>query len=267
VAFKAEIERGREERSFGLGHGGGPSVFERILRWVSGIGLGIGTFALAGYAASDNYALQFMVIWSMTAGMASGVGALVMLQRRRDVDAEFWGRLWTGRLGRWLFGVARMFTGTKALPASLTHRPTELALGMAAEQLYDTLPKETRRQLRDLPDVVHRLEQDAQRMRARLEELQEALGGADHSGSADPAIAARHDRIVADLTAERDLVQQRLKDAVAALETIRLNLLRLHAGTGTVHSLTTDLGLARDLTRDISLQVEGYREVDGELKR
>jgi len=265
VAFKAEIERGREERSFGLGHGGGPSVFERILRWVSGIGLSIGTLALAGYAASDNYALQFMVIWSMTAGMASGVGALVMLQRRRDVDAEFWGRLWTGRLGRWLFGVARMFTGTKALPASLTHRPTELALGMAAEQLYDTLPKETRRQLRDLPDVVHRLEQDAQRMRARLEELQEALGGADHSGSADPAIAARHDRIVVDLTAERDLVQQRLKDAVAALETIRLNLLRLHAGTGTVHSLTTDLGLARDLTRDIGLQVEGYREIEKEL--
>jgi len=46
---------------------------------------------------------------------------------------------------------------------------------MAAEQLYETLPKESRRQLRNLPDVVHRLEQDAQRMRARLEELQEAL--------------------------------------------------------------------------------------------
>jgi serine/threonine-protein kinase len=160
-----------------------------------------------------------------------------------------------------------MFTSAKALRASLTHRPTELALGMAAEQLYDTLPKETRRQLRDLPDVVHRLEQDAQKMRARLEELQEALGDAGHSGNAVPSIAARHDRIVADLTAERDLVQQRLKDAVAALETIRLNLLRLHAGTGTVQSLTTDLGLARDLTRDINAQVEGYREIEGELQR
>ena len=136
---------------------------------------------------------------------------------------------------------------------------------MAAEQLYDTLPKETRRQLRDLPDVVHRLEEDAQRMRARLEELQEALGDAGHSGRADPAIGARHARIVADLSAERDLVQQRLKDAVAALETIRLNLLRLHAGTGSVRSLTTDLGLARELARDIDAHVEALREVEDAL--
>ena len=269
VAFKAEIDRSREERAFGLGHGGGPSVFERILRWVSGIGLGTAVFALAAFAGSDpeSYPLMMLLAWSMTGGIASGIGALVMLQRRRDVDAEFWGRLWTGRLGRWLFGVARMFTGTKSLPASLTHRPTELALGMAAEQLYDTLPKETRRQLRDLPDVVHRLEQDAQRMRARLEELQEALADVGQRGSRDPSIGPRHDRIVADLSAERDLVQQRLKDAVAALETIRLNLLRLHAGTGSVHSLTTDLGLARDLARDIDAQVDGYREVEGELQR
>jgi len=267
VAFKAEIDRSREERSFGLGHGGGPSVFERILRWVSGIGLGTAVFALAAFAGSDpeSYPLMMLLAWSMTGGIASGIGALVMLQRRRDVDAEFWGRLWTGRVGRWLFGVARMFTGPKALPASLTHRPTELALSMAAEQLYETLPKESRRQLRDLPDVVHRLEQDAQRMRARLEELQEALADVGHTGTPDPAIAARQNRIVADLSAERDLVQQRLKDAVAALETIRLNLLRLHAGTGSVRSLTTDLGLARELARDIGAEVDGLREVEDSL--
>ena len=266
VAFKAEIDRSREERAFGLGHGGGPSVFERILRWISGVGLGISVFALAAYAADpENMPVMFTLMWSMTAGVASGIGALVMLQRRRDVDAEFWGRLWTGRVGRWLFGVARMFTGAKSLPASLTHRPTELALSMAAEQLYETLPRETRRQLRDLPDVVHRLEQDAQRMRARLEELQEALADVGQRGSPNPAIGARHDRIVADLSAERDLVQQRLKDAVAALETIRLNLLRLHAGTGSVRSLTTDLGLARELARDIGAEVDGLREVEDSL--
>src|SRR5881397_362952 len=48
VAFKAEIDRSREERAFGLGHGGGPSRFERILRAISGIGIGtaIGSLAL-----------------------------------------------------------------------------------------------------------------------------------------------------------------------------------------------------------------------------
>jgi len=262
VAFKAEIDRSREERAYGLGHGGGPSLLERILRWLGGLGIGTAVFLAL---PANGPSLMWAFGTALTVGFGAGVGALSMLQRRRDVDAEFWGRLWTGRLGRWLFGVARMFAGAKTLPASLTHRPTELALGMAAEQLYESLPKPTRQQLRELPDVVHRLEEDAQKMRARLEELQEALSDAGHSGNPDPAIAARHNRIVADLSAERDLVQQRLKDAVAALETVRLNLLRLHAGTGSVHSLTTDLGLARDLARDIDLQAEGYREIESAL--
>jgi eukaryotic-like serine/threonine-protein kinase len=270
VAFKAEIDRSREERAYGLGHGGGPSVFERILRWISYPSLAVAAVMLPIFANTDFYERGFFLIaqlfgWSLAVGVGSGIGALIMLQRRRDVDAEAWGRVWTGRVGKWLFGIARMFTGKKALPASLTHRPTELALGMAAEQLFESLPKENRNQLRDLPDVVHRLEQDAQKMRARLEELQEALAGVDQRGKPDPAIAARHDRIVTDLTAERDLVQQRLKDAVAALETIRLNLLRLHAGTATVKSLTTDLGLAREIARDIGRHVEGLREVEESL--
>jgi len=274
VAFKAEIDRSREERAYGLGHGGGPSVFERVLRWISGPSLAAAAITLPFFASSNEssfFVLAQLFGWSLTIGVGTGVGALIMLQRRRDVDAEFWGRLWTGRLGRWLFGIARMFTSKNVLPASLTHRPTELALGMAAEQLFESLPKETRNQLRDLPDVVHRLEQDAQKMRARHEELQEALADVGQRGGGgggpDPAIAARHDRIVRDLGAERDLVQQRLKDAVAALETIRLNLLRLHAGTGTVQSLTTDLGLARDVARDISAQVDGHRELERELQR
>jgi serine/threonine-protein kinase len=269
VAFKAEIDRSREERAYGLGHGGGPSLFERILRWISGPSLAISAIAFPFMVTASSDVALFVTGqlfgWSMALGMTTGIGALIMLQRRRDVDAEAWGRVWTGRLGKWLFGIARMFTSKKALPASLTHRPTELALGMAAEQLFESLPKETRTQLRDLPDVVHRLEQDAQQMRARFEELQEALADVGQRGSPDPAIAARHDRIVTDLSAERDLVQQRLKDAVAALETIRLNLLRLHAGTATVRSLTTDLGLARELARDIGRHVEGLREVEESL--
>jgi serine/threonine-protein kinase len=270
VAFKAEIEKSREERAYGQGQGGGPSLFERVLRWICIPSLGISAITLPILITTSLSDAGLFVVgqlfgWSMTVGVGTGIGALIMLQRRRDVDAEFWGRLWTGRLGRWLFKVARLFTSKKALPASLTHRPTELALGMAAEQLFESLPKETRNQLRDLPDVVHRLEQDAQRMRARLEELQEALAGVEQRGKPEPAIAARHDRIVSDLGAERDLVQQRLKDAVAALETIRLNLLRLHAGTTTVTSLTTDLGLAREIARDIGRHVEGLREAEESL--
>ena len=260
VAFKAEVDRGREERAFGVGHKA--SVFERVCKWVSGISMGA-AMALVFVGVADG---ELMGLFGglLTVGVASGIGWGAMLQRRRDVDVEFWGRLWTGRVGRWLFGIARALAGKRALPAPLTHRPTELSIGMAAEQLYESLPKETQRELRDLPDVVHKLEDDAQRTRRRLEELQDALGGAKAS-SADASIAARHDRIFADLTAERELVHQRLADAVAALETIRLNLLRLHAGTGSVQSLTTDLGLAREVAKAVELLLEGHREIDAEL--
>ena len=260
VAFKAELDRGREERAFGVGHGA--SIFERVCKWVSGISLGAAFSLIFGGVADSQ-----LVGWFggfLTVGVVSGVGMLVMLQRRRDVDVEFWGRVWTGRLGRWLFGIARALVGKRALPAPLTHRPTELAIGMAAEQLFEALPKETQRQLRDLPDVVHRLERDAQRMRGRLEELQDALANVDRDTAA-PGIATRHDRIVADLSAERGLVEQRLTDIVAALETIRLNLLRLQAGSGSVQSLTTDLGLAREVAKGIDLLLEGQREVEKEL--
>jgi len=140
---------------------------------------------------------------------------------------------------------------------------------MAAEQLFDQLPRDVRRQLRDLPEVVRRLEQDAQKMRQRLEELNDALGGTKDEGrgkGGDVAIPSRHDRIVSDLEAERDRVQRRLGDAVKALETIRLNLLRLHAGSGSVQNLTTDLGLARTVAQEIGFVLEGRREVEEELR-
>ena len=115
--------------------------------------------------------------------------------------------------------------------------------------------------------MVRRLEQDAQKMRQRLEELNDALGAKGDGGSkgGDVALGTRHDRIVADLETERDLVHTRLADAVKALETIRLNLLRLHAGSGSVQSLTTDLGLAREVAAEINLLLEGRREIEREL--
>ena len=165
-----------------------------------------------------------------------------------------------------VFGRLRVQQGRAPLSSGFTFRPTELALGMAAERLYDELPKETREQLREVPDVLRQLEHDAGKMRARLEDLNDALQGAGDrgrlSGQIDGDIKARRDRVVTDLQAERELVQRRLKDAVAALETIRLNLLRLHAGAGSVQILTTDLTLAREAAKEVELLLEAHREID-----
>jgi len=273
VAFRAELEQGREERIFEYGRR--PSAYERALR-LSGVA-GLTTALASGfflfsttYAALQRGLWVAQVFgWSLSTGLLAGFLALVRLQRRVDLDTRIWSWLWQGPIGRLLFSVARLLVPAKSLPPPATHRPTELALAMAAEQLFEQLPRETRHQLRELPDVVRRLEQDAQRMRQRLEELNDALGGkADEGRSPDAeatALATRHDRIVADLRGERDLVHTRLADAVKALETIRLNLLRLHAGSGSVQSLTTDLGLAREVAADITLLLEGRREIEREL--
>jgi serine/threonine-protein kinase len=270
VAFRAELEQGREERIFEYGRG--PSLYERVLRL-----LGIGGILLGGvsgyviltapYPGPSAWLAQVFG-WSLSTGLLTGFLALVRLQRRIDLDTRIWSWLWQGPIGRLLFGVARVFLGTKSLPPPATHRPTELALAMAAEQLFEELPRETRQQLRELPDIVRRLEQDAQKMRQRLEELNDALGGMGDEApgkGGDAALGTRHDRIVADLETERSLVHTRLADAVKALETIRLNLLRLRAGSGSVQSLTTDLGLAREVAAEINLLLEGRREIEREL--
>ena len=270
VAFRAELEQGREERVFEYGRG--PSLYERVLRLLGAGGVaiaGVSGFILFGGPVWAAPGLAQLFGWSLSTGLITGFLALVRLQRRIDLDTRIWSWLWQGPLGRLMFRVARVLSPARSLPPPATHRPTELALAMAAEQLFDQLPRDVRRQLRDLPEVVRRLEQDAQKMRQRLEELNDALGGTKDEGrgkGGDVAIPSRHDRIVSDLEAERDRVQRRLGDAVKALETIRLNLLRLHAGSGSVQNLTTDLGLARTVAQEIGFVLEGRREVEQELR-
>jgi serine/threonine-protein kinase len=67
--------------------------------------------------------------------------------------------------------------------------------------------------------------------------------------------------MAADLQTARDGAQQRLTEAVSALETIRLELLRMHAGAGSVVSMTQDLTAARALSVDIEHMLHGKREV------
>src|SRR5216110_1602458 len=219
VAFRAEMEQQREERA--VEHGPGPSRLERVLRLGALVGLGGAAVSMIVIVTSVGYPppnyvdrLSGLMSLGILVGLGSGLPVLIMLQRRRDVDTDAYAKFWTGPIGRWLFGFASSFTSTRSLPAAMTHRPIELSIGMAAERLFATLPKQTRHQLRDLPDVVHRLEEDAQRMRRRLEDLNEALAGpaAEDGGrgpGGDAPIETRRRRIVVNLQAERDLVQQR----------------------------------------------------------
>ncbi len=194
----------------------------------------------------------------------------------RDRLLEFRARLLDSRLGRFLHKLAVFGVKTHALPAG-AHRPTELAIGMAADQIYESLPKESRKALKDLPALVRRLEAEAALKRARVEELNamiadvgdQALSAQSTSlkeSTAGAALGDERERLRAELSLKRDQAAQRLSMSVAALENIRLDLLRLKAGVGTVDQLTADLNAARDLQHEIDLAVEANREVEAVLR-
>ncbi len=270
-AFRRELEEGHEERLFEYGRTA--PFLERIMGFVTVAGLGGAAFSALLMAVVPSW-WRTIGEWvgplfglSSFAASVGGIGWMYQLNRRVDLDTRIWSWLWTGRVGRLLFRVARPFLRARAVAAFTTHRATELALGLAAEKLFADLPRDTRRRLHELPATVRRLETDAQRMRARLEQLNDAIGFGPAGEAADPPseVGARRDAVLADLRRERERVQHRLTEAVAALETIRLNLLKLHAGSTTVETLTTDLGLARDVAREIDLLLAGRKEVEDAL--
>ncbi|HMC54431.1 MAG TPA: serine/threonine-protein kinase [Gemmatimonadaceae bacterium] len=197
--------------------------------------------------------------WAITGAVMSlsAIALVGLKQRHSDVDTEFWARLWKGPIGKTAFAIAKRVVGKNATATAMTHRATELSLGMAAEQLYEELTKEQRQHLGDLPGVLRRLQEDAQSLRKRYDDLQQTLSEAG-SGASMPAFA--------DVRALRDSIHTKLGDAVAAMETIRLNLLRLHAGSVTVESLTTHLGLAADVSAEVERLIRGQDEVEQALK-
>jgi len=217
AAFGSYLEQGREERLFEFGHS--PSLYERVIRLIYGVGFGL---SFLGLVLPGSVALTG---WGLTLGIGAGTLCMMRLQRRKDVAGGFWNWLWKTRLGKWVFREAGRFLPARAaLPAS-THRATELALGMAAERLFDELPKETREELRELPDVLRRLEHDAGRMRARLEELNDALQSAGERGRLSGQIAgdikARRDRTILLVEHKMDMVTA-LSDSIAVLQDGRL---------------------------------------------
>lgn len=266
-AFKAEIEQAREEHA--VEHGRGASTVEKWLLLsakVAGVTSGASFAAVLamlwsrwGHIGAFNVfnAVQFVMGIAGSATVLLTVAHLTLLQRRKDVDTEFWAKLWMGRIGKLAFSVAKRMLGNRALGSAMTHRATELSLGMAAENLYESLPKETRHELSELPNLIRRLQGDAQNLRKRHDELQEALADAGDAGSS---------YAYADLRAGRDAIHTKLGEAVGALETIRLNLLRLHAGSGTIEGLTTHIDLAAEVSAEVERMLAAQEEVERGLR-
>jgi len=161
-------------------------------------------------------------------------------------------RLWNSRVGEWL--ARRLGAPERSMLAGASaFRATEVALGVAASELFAALPKEHREQLAGLPAIVSALEARAAGARAEVE----MVAALAPSGSADPAV----------LAARRNAASAHLAESVAALEGIRLDLLRLHAGAADLAPLTTLIDAARALGEDVNRLAEAQEEVEGAVRR
>lgn len=257
-AFRVEQASAREERS--MQHRPLRALAERLLGAATRVAASTTALfvpiALVGTVVPRFADVGAVAIAGGVASAVLTIAWLGVMQRRHDVDVEFWSAAWTGRFGALAFSMARTLRGAKVVQPAMTHRATELSLGMATEQLFESLPAPSRAALRDLPTVLTTLQYDAQRLRARYEALQDALGAVDGWADPDAKQAVQDDR---------DMVYARLRDAVAAMETLRLGLLRLHAGATSLESLTTHLGLAADVSADVQRLVAAQQEVDDAL--
>jgi len=284
LAMRQLLEHRKEELAFEYDRE--PPLWAKAVRKLSFAALGVGAAAVAwlfvpGHGLPD--ASTFSWILGGASAVAFGgalVGRLVPGKRlkARDSMLEYRLKLLDSPVGRLMQKIATIGLKPTAALGAASHRPTEMAIGMAADQLFESLPKESRKALKDLPALVRRLEAEAQGMRARVDELNAMIAGlGDAAPSAASASLREHqagavvsdhrEELRRDMTAQRDKALDRLSVAVGALENIRLDLLRLKAGVGTVDQLTADLAAARDLQAEIELAVQANREVEDVLRK
>jgi hypothetical protein len=155
-----------------------------------------------------------------------------VIKRRRwflRLDS-LWYRIWAGRAGRAFFWLAGWGLKTTARPGLPSVERTELVLGRSALSAYHALPDAERRQARDLPAVVERLETGAEALRAR--------GDTGES----------------------------LTEAVAALEHLRLVLVKRQSGMGSPSDLTLELERARAIGDHVDRRIAAAAEVQALLE-
>ena len=281
LALRDQAAQRREEVAFEAA--ADPPLVGRLIRWLTYGALGVAAVAAGVIAVRVPMDWTTSLTWLVTFGTAAAVtvgGAvtgLVLPGRRvtpRDPAKGMQSRIWNGTMGEWFARLATLGMHRKALPAGSAHRPTEIAIGLAADALFASLPKDARRDLKDLPAVIRRLEADAQGLRARVDELNALMAGAGaesvgarsaslRAGAEGVAEARR--KLQGDLETERDAAVRRLATTVAALENIRLDLLRLTAGVGTLDQISADLTAARAIGSEVDAVLAGRREVESLL--
>jgi serine/threonine-protein kinase len=261
-ALRAGYLRRREE--FLYEHGPHRSARERVFRTLGIVGLIAGGVALA--SPLIGLPIQAALPVGILGAYFGVLGTLVSKkwQRLREGTGAFWAKFWGGSFARTLTRVAAYRLQRRAVAAD---RPTEMAIASSAESLLAGLRKADRQALGDVPAVLRGLESQATALRARIEQLDASMAEVRRDTSGVAGAADRQAALVADLKHVRAAAEQRRSEVVAALENLRLDLLRIHAGAGSVDGITRAMDAARALSEDVDRLVDGKREVDAVLAK
>ena len=240
-------------------------------RWAPRLGwAGLGVVILSTLALLSPSVPDGLIQLLLGVGIPLGIGGAAVTAIRhtsRKVPGDRWLRFWESGLGKGIFGLAGL--GLRAGEASGgAFRPTELAIGMAAERLFEELPEDVKGSLADVPGVLKLLERHGESTRARVEELDRVLleiGRHETRAVGGATSAGQRESVAEEVRRKRDRARDRLREVAAAIERLRLELLRLHAGSGDVPNLTLDLAAARALADDAEHLARGRREIDALL--
>ncbi|MEP6617670.1 MAG: serine/threonine-protein kinase [bacterium] len=266
LGLRRSFDRRREE--FLYEFGALPTRREKVFRAVSKAGLAVGALSLVGLIATKGAGAPVLGSGAF-AGLYVGTLATVFSRkwnRLRNGTASVLTRFWSGALGARLTAMAGFRLERRAVvPAD---RPTELAIAMSAEAIFTSLPRALRDEMGDVPAVLHELEAHARLARARIAEIDASIAEVQHGRGANVAgSAARHEALLADMGTQRNAADARLGELVSALENVRLDLLRLRSGGGTVEGITRDIAAARRVGEEADRLIAGASEVDALLQR
>jgi serine/threonine protein kinase len=220
----------------------------------------------ASSATMASYMLAVLGSLSMlTISSVSLMGDFMRLRlsaRLAATSISFWKSRWGARLA----SLAGMGLRTADRPVLGMPLLTEVALGRATDHLFQALPKAARHELAALPATVRRLGADAGALRDTIYALDAQLAVFDR-GDDDALGDAGRREAAEELRAARALAGDRLAATVAAIENIRLDLLRLQMGSAGIESVTASLDAARRIGRQISESLEAQDEVERLLRR
>jgi hypothetical protein len=255
IQYALAVYSGQRAEELAFEYGKGPTPLGRALRkftFASGIGCFVLLPLMAKFPDAEIFETGFAAAAYATLGGAL-LGMVVPGRDLREDRAVAWRlRVWRSALGRWMIGAAGWRLRPTGAPEQAVHRPTELALGHAADLLYEALPAASRQELDGLPETIALLTARAAELRQRVEELDGLRGDlqtrdAEARGALDEA---------------RTLWRGQFTETVGALESLRLGLLRLHNGAGAVASLATDLAHARTRMAALSRLLAAQADVE-----